>query len=91
MDIVYGGWDFQTHVWDMPFAYNRQHVPWPTFGGNNKRDGVVFPLALVGVEDRDLVPAAGFTVSESVPEPVQSLDLRAAVHPGGRGPGSRRV
>ena len=41
VDIVYGGWDFLIHVWDMPFAYNRFSVPWPTFGGNAKRDGVI--------------------------------------------------
>ena len=48
VDIVYGGWDFQIYVWDMPFAYNRLDVPWPTFGGNMKRDGVVFPRSVVG-------------------------------------------
>ncbi|MEN8007377.1 MAG: hypothetical protein ABFS42_10205, partial [Candidatus Krumholzibacteriota bacterium] len=32
VDIVYGGWDFLIHVWDMPFAYDRHDVPWPTFG-----------------------------------------------------------
>ena len=23
VDIVYGGWDLQVHVWDMPFAFDR--------------------------------------------------------------------
>jgi hypothetical protein len=47
VDIVYGGWDFLIHVWDMPFAYDRRYVPWPTFGGNSKRDGVVSPWTVV--------------------------------------------
>ncbi len=69
VDIVYGGWDFQIHVWDMPFAYERQNVSWPTYGGNTKRDGVVFPLAMSPVEDSEDVPAAGFTVEAVYPNP----------------------
>jgi len=69
VDIVFGGWDFLVHVWDMPFAYDRHFVPWPTYGGNNRRDGVFYPTALVPVEDgRDVVPSA-FTVDSVYPNP----------------------
>ena len=40
VDIVYAGFDLLLHVWDMPFAYNRQLVPWPTFQADNARTGV---------------------------------------------------
>jgi len=91
VDIVYGGWDFQIHVWDMPFAYDRQSNYWPTFGGNNKRDGVVFPLAMSAVEDPEDVPTANFTVNSVYPNPFnpsttvrlyipQSSDLELAVY-----------
>jgi len=69
VDIVYGGWDFLIHVWDMPFVYNWKSVPWATFGGNPKRDGVVHPLAVVPVEDQGDIPAAGFTVDAVYPNP----------------------
>ncbi len=69
VDIVYGGWDFEVHVWDMPFAYDRKFSPWPTYCGNNQRDGVLFPVYLVGVDDRDQVPNAGFTVLKPYPNP----------------------
>jgi hypothetical protein len=55
VDIVYGGWDREVHVWDMPFAYDRHNVPWPTYSGNMLRDGVFFPMALVGVQDEEEV------------------------------------
>ena len=69
VDIVYGGWDSLIHVWDMPFAYDRHLVPWPTFGGNNKRDGVFFPMYLVSVEDPEDLPMADFTVESVYPNP----------------------
>ena len=69
VDIVYGGWDFKIHVWDMPFAYDRRYVPWPTFGGNNLRDGAIIPMAVLPVEDPEDVPAAGFTVDTVYPNP----------------------
>jgi hypothetical protein len=84
VDIVYGGWDFKTHVWDMPFAYDRHAVPWPTFCGNFKRDGVFFPLALVGVPEGDTVPAAGFTVLDPYPNPFNpSTSVRMYIPAGG--------
>ena len=84
VDIIYGGWDFKAHVWDMPFAYDRHNVPWPTFAGNNRRDGVFFPLAMVGVEDPDILPAAGFTVMKPYPNPFNpSTSVRLYVPAGG--------
>ena len=69
VDIVYGGWDSQIFVWDMPFAYQRANVPWPTYGGNVQRDGVVYPLAVSSVEDPEDIPVAGFTVGAVYPNP----------------------
>lgn len=84
VDIVYAGWDFQTHIWDMPFAYDRLKTPWPTFGGNMKRDGVYFPLALVGVDDGVPVPAAGFTVLDPYPNPFNpSTSVKLYIPAGG--------
>jgi hypothetical protein len=91
VDIVYAGWDFLVHVWDMPYVYSREHTPWPTHGGNTKRDGVVFPLALTPVEDSGDIPAAGFTIEAAYPNPFnpsisvrlyipQSSDLELAVY-----------
>ena len=73
VDIVFGGWDSLIHVWDMPFPYDRHFVPWPTFGGNNRRDGVLFPIDLVPVEDPEEVPMASFTVTPVYPNPFNPL------------------
>ncbi|MEN8007997.1 MAG: C25 family cysteine peptidase [Candidatus Krumholzibacteriota bacterium] len=69
VEIVYGGWDSLIHVWDMPFAYDRHLVPWPTFGGNNRRDGVFIPMEVVPVIDPGDVPVAGFSVDAAYPNP----------------------
>jgi len=69
VDIAYAGWDFLCHVWDMPFAYDRHAVPWPTFKGNMKRDGVYFPVQLVGVGDGPSVPAAALQLDRPYPNP----------------------
>jgi len=77
VDIVYGGWDSLVHVWDMPFAHHRMTLSWPTFGGNTKRDGVVFPLAFSPVEDPEDIPAAGFTIGAAYPNPFNpSITIR---------------
>jgi hypothetical protein len=87
VDIVYGGWDRVVHVWDMPFAYDRRNVPWPTFQGNMRRDGVFFPIGLVPVDDTpDLVPSA-FQVGKPYPNPFNpSTSVRLYV-PGEQGAG----
>lgn len=69
VDIVYAGWDFLCHVWDMPFAYDRHNVPWPTFKGNMQRTGVYFPVELVGVDDGPAVPKAALQLDRPYPNP----------------------
>ncbi len=69
VDIVYGGWGRLVHVWDMPFAYDQANVPWPTFHGNMKRDGVIIPFYLVPVEENNPLPAARFQVDAPYPNP----------------------
>jgi len=69
VDIVYAGWDFLCHVWDMPFAYDRHHVPWPTYKGNMQRTGVYLPLELVGVDDGPAVPKAALQLDRPYPNP----------------------
>ena len=69
VDIVYAGWDFLCHVWDMPFAYDRHDVPWPTFKGNMQRTGVYFPVELVGVGDGPSVPRAALQLDSPYPNP----------------------
>jgi hypothetical protein len=49
VDIVYGGWDLELHVWDMPFVFDELNVPWPTFRGNQRRDGVYRSPEVVAV------------------------------------------
>ncbi len=69
VDLVYAGWDFLCHVWDMPFAYDRQSVPWPTYKGNMQRTGVYFPVELVGVEDGPALPKAALQLDRPYPNP----------------------
>jgi hypothetical protein len=78
VDIVYGGWDSLVHVWDMPFAYHKLINTWPTFGGNTKRDGVVFPFAFTPVEESGDVPFADqLTIGSAYPNPFNpSITIR---------------
>ncbi len=69
VDIAYAGWDFLCHVWDMPFAYDRHAVPWPTFKGNTKRTGLYFPVQLVGVGDGPVVPSVPLQLERPYPNP----------------------
>jgi hypothetical protein len=69
VDIAYAGWDFLCHVWDMPFAYDRNAVPWPTFKGNMRRTGVYYPGQLVGVGEGQAVPAAALQLDRPYPNP----------------------
>jgi len=83
VDIVYGGWDFQIYVWDLPFAYDRADVPWPTFGGNEKRDGLGLLLAVTAVDDPEDIPAANFTVGAGYPNPFNpSITVRLYIPKG---------
>jgi hypothetical protein len=78
VDIVYGGWDSQVHVWDMPFAYHKLINMWPTFGGNTKRDGVVYPFAFTSVEEPGDIPFADqLTIGSAYPNPFNpSITIR---------------
>lgn len=69
VDIVYGGWDREVHVWDMPFAYDQSNCPWPTYQGNMQRDGVINLNFLVGVDEETELPAATFKVEAPYPNP----------------------
>jgi hypothetical protein len=69
VDLVYAGWDFLCHVWDMPFAYDRHDVPWPTYKGNMQRTGVYFPIELVGVETGPALPKAALQLDRPYPNP----------------------
>ncbi len=69
VDIVYGGWDREVHVWDMPFAYDQSYCPWPTYQGNMQRDGVFNTTFLSPVEDASELPPATFKVEAPYPNP----------------------
>jgi hypothetical protein len=69
VDLVYAGWDFLCHVWSLPFAYDRQDVPWPTYKGNMQRTGVYFPVELVGVGDGPVLPKAPLVLERPYPNP----------------------
>ena len=55
--MVYGGWDFRCHVWDLPFTPNPEKAYWPTYKGNMRRDGVISVPGLTSVGPV-VVPAA---------------------------------
>jgi len=87
VDIVYGGRGRIVRVWDMPFAYDRRNVPWPTFQGNVQRDGVIFPIVLVGVDEPEEVVPAALKVGAPYPNPFNpSTSVRLYV-PGDDGTG----
>ena len=65
VDIVYGGWDLQMHVWDLPAAWNPDLAFWPTFKGNPLRTGVLGQLWIT------TVPGGGDT---SPPPPAVILE-----------------
>nr|MBC8423526.1 T9SS type A sorting domain-containing protein [bacterium] len=78
VDIVYGGWDLQVHVWDMPFAFDGTKMPWPTFRGNTLRDGVFRVLSTTEVPG---VPAPSrLTLLPNHPNPFNpSTDVKLYV------------
>ncbi|MBU8871922.1 MAG: VCBS repeat-containing protein [Gemmatimonadales bacterium] len=71
-DIVYGGWDMQIHVWDMPYPFEMANTPWPTFHGSYKRDGVLL-LEQVGVEEDVDLPPSSFQVGSPFPNPFNPI------------------
>lgn len=67
VDIVYGGWDLNIHVWDMPFAFDGTKMPWMTFRGSTHRDGVF--LMLSTTDTPELPEMARLTLEPNHPNP----------------------
>ncbi len=84
IDIVYGGWDLLIHVWDLPAQTQGTAMPWPTFGGNNTRDGVYRIVSTTGVEDGVPTPDA-LTVSSVHPNPFNPSTTVRLYVPGATG------
>ncbi len=79
VDLVYAGWDFRCHVWDLPFAHSEAKAFWPTYKGNMRRDGV---LSSPGVAPADgtVVPAAPLALDLPWPNPFNpSVSVRLYV------------
>jgi hypothetical protein len=68
VDLVYGGWDFKCHVWDLPFAHSPEKAYWPTYKGNMRRDGVISSPGVAAVESR-VVPTAPLALDLPWPNP----------------------
>lgn len=81
VDLVYGSWDLELHVWDLPGAYDPTVVPWPMFQATPQRDGQAIQVSIIGVEEEE-VPAA-FTVLPPRPNPFNPITtVRLYVAPG---------
>ena len=79
VDLVYAGWDFKLHVWDLPFAHNAAQAFWPTYKGNMKRDGVLSSPGVAPV-DGAAVPAAPLALDLPWPNPFNpSVSVRLYV------------
>jgi hypothetical protein len=68
VDLVYGGWDFQCHVWALPFAHSPEKAYWPTYKGNMWRSGVISSPGVAAVESH-IVPAAPLALDLPWPNP----------------------
>ena len=80
VDLVYGGWDFLCHIWDLPYAYDGGKVPWPTYKGDMKRDGVYSAPGVSGVGPLPAVPAAAVALDRPYPNPFNpSVSVRLYV------------
>jgi hypothetical protein len=58
IDIALEGWDLLIHVWDMPYPYVSENLPWRTFRGHYYRDGVYRPPSVVSVPEAAAPEAA---------------------------------
>lgn len=90
VDLVYAGWDFRCHVWDLPFAHSEAKAFWPTYKGNMRRDGVLSSPGVSRVPG-PAVPAAPLALDLPWPNPFNpsvsvrlyvdgARDVRLAVH-----------
>jgi hypothetical protein len=68
VDLVYAGWDFRCHVWDLPFAHNPLVAYWPTYKGNMKRDGTLSSPGVSAVDGRE-IPSAPLALGLPYPNP----------------------
>jgi hypothetical protein len=68
VDLVYAGWDFKCHVWDLPFLHDASVAYWPTYKGNMKRDGTLSSPGVAPV-DGAVVPAAPLALGMPYPNP----------------------
>ncbi|MEZ4389317.1 MAG: FG-GAP-like repeat-containing protein [Candidatus Krumholzibacteriia bacterium] len=79
-DLVYGSWDLELHVWDLPAGYDPTTIPWPTFQGTAQRNGLAVQTSVTAVPE-DL-PSA-FTVLPPRPNPFNPVTtVRLYVVPG---------
>ncbi|MBK8164903.1 MAG: VCBS repeat-containing protein [bacterium] len=83
VDLVYAGWDFRCHVWDLPFAHHESKAFWPTYKGNMRRDGVLSSPGVSQVTG-PAVPAVPLALDLPWPNPFNpSVSVRLYVD-GGR-------
>lgn len=69
-DLLLAGYDNLLHAWDLPGAYDRNLVPWPTFQGNYRRTGVYEDSPATAVEPQVAnVPASRLALHQNVPNP----------------------
>ncbi len=79
-DLVYGSWDLELHVWDLPVLHDPTAIAWPTFQGTPARDGRAYQFSVTAVEDE--LPGV-FTVLPPRPNPFNPVTtVRLYVTPG---------
>ncbi|MBM4130275.1 hypothetical protein FJ250_04515, partial [bacterium] len=79
VDLVYAGWDFRCHVWDLPFAHAEAKAFWPTYKGNMRRDGVLSSPGVAPVTG-PVVPAVPLALDLPWPNPFNpSVSVRLYV------------
>lgn len=69
IDIVLAGLDRQIHAWDMPFPYDANRVPWPTFHGDMARTGVFNDGGATAVDPGAVPISKQLRIEGNVPNP----------------------